>query len=467
MQIKCTTGSNASVTIHFLARENPLRIKDFTADVDQVAVRYENERPVVFCGLGEEKQCTAAILRSAAARAAQAVTELQRSGGDVSAACIVPDLPSGTVETSKAIIEGVILGDYRFTKYKTDKKARIKSLDLVAANVSPALIRTRRRICEAVNYSRDLVNENASVVTPAFLASEAVRLARDGVIKATVIDAAGLKRKGLNLIRAVGSGSATPPVLIILEYRGASRKSPLTAIVGKGVTFDSGGQNLKPTGSIESMRHDMAGAAALLGLFSAVADIQPAINLIGVIPAVHNAIGSNAFFPGDIYESYAGKSVEIWSTDAEGRIILADAIAYCRKMYQPDSIIDLATLTGGIVTALGNLVAGLFSNDDELARRIFNSGERTGERVWRMPLYKEYCDSIKGDLGDLRNLSKFKKGVASPIIGAAFIKEFVADTPWAHIDIAGTAYNEGSARAETPQFATGFGVRLLMDLLGV
>ena len=186
-----------------------------------------------------------------------------------------------------------------------------------------------------------------------------------------------------------------------------------------------------------------------------------------MIPAVHNAIGSRAFFPGDIYSSYSGKSIEIWSTDAEGRLILADAIAYCRDTYHPDCIIDLATLTGGIITTLGDLVAGLFSNNEELALRLFNAGETTGERLWRLPLYKEYCDSLKGEIGDLRNLSKFKKGVASSITGAAFIKEFVGETPWAHLDIAGTAYNEGAARAEVPQFATGFGVRLLLEYLGV
>jgi leucyl aminopeptidase len=210
----------------------------------------------------------------------------------------------------------------------------------------------------------------------------------------------------------------------------------------------------------------MAGAAAVLGVMKSLAVLRPKINVIGVIPAAHNAIGGNAYFPGDVYNSYSGKTVEIWSTDAEGRLVLADAISYCQDKFKPTSIIDLATLTGGVLYALGDFVAALFSNNDKLANDLFNAGERTGERMWRLPLYKEYCESVKGDLGDLRNVSKLKKGYASSITGAAFIKEFVNNnTPWAHLDIAGTAYNEGQPHGEVPAYATGFGVRLLLDYL--
>jgi leucyl aminopeptidase len=250
-----------------------------------------------------------------------------------------------------------------------------------------------------------------------------------------------------------------------MEYIGNPRSKIKTAIVGKGITFDSGGQNLKPTGHIETMRLDMAGAATVLGVMKALTTSKAPFNVIGVIGAAHNAIGSKAYFPGDIYTSYTGKTVEILSTDAEGRLVLADAVAYCEKNYKPTEIIDFATLTGGILYALGELTAGLFSNDDSLAGQLFESGEVTGERLWRFPLYKEYCDSLKSDIADLRNLSKFKKGYASSITGAAFIKEFITSTPWAHIDIAGTAFNEGACRGEIPQFGTGFGVRLVAHYL--
>jgi leucyl aminopeptidase len=252
---------------------------------------------------------------------------------------------------------------------------------------------------------------------------------------------------------------------VFLEYRGDRGSKQWQAITGKGITFDSGGQNLKPTGSIETMRLDMAGAAAVLGAMRALAALKPRMNVVGCIAAAHNAIGSRAFFPGDIYPSFAGKTVEINSTDAEGRLVLADALAYCIKIFRPSRIVDLATLTGSVVTALGDIVAGLYTNDDDLAAALFASGERTGERVWRFPLYQEYRDSLKSDLADLRNLSKFKKGYAGSITGAAFIQEFVGETPWAHCDIAGTAWNEGAARGEVPQHATGFGVRLLVDFL--
>jgi leucyl aminopeptidase len=250
-----------------------------------------------------------------------------------------------------------------------------------------------------------------------------------------------------------------------MEYRGDPKSKDLTAIVGKGITFDSGGQNLKPTGSIETMRCDMAGAATVLGVMKVLGAYRPAINVVGVCVLAHNAIGSHAYFPGDIYTAYNKKTVEISNTDAEGRLVLADAISYCIDVCKPSRVIDLATLTGGIITALGSTVSGLFSTDKELADKLFNAGERTNERLWGFPLYEEFSESMRSDLADLRNSTKKKKGWASSITGAAFIKEFTAGTPWAHIDIAGTAYNEDSSDGEVPQFATGFGVRLLTDFL--
>ncbi len=463
MVIKCSRSSEDSTTIRFLSENQSDKIPDFNAETDQITVRYEGQKTIIYCGIGNSSQCSASVLRSAAARAIQTVNKLKRK----SVACVCPDLPLESAIIEKAIVEGILLGSYSFSKYKTEKNTNVSSLTLIGGSCSKDQLQKWRYICEAVNYARDLVNENASVVTPQYIAREAVTLARRGGCSVNLLDENTLRKKKLNLITAVGGGSTTPPVLILLEYHGSKRKSPLTALVGKGVTFDSGGQNLKPTGSIELMRHDMAGAAAVLGIFAACVRIRPEINLVGIIPAVHNAIGSKAFFPGDIYKSYSGKTIEVWSTDAEGRLILADAVAYCREIYRPDCIIDLATLTGGIIKTLGDIVAGLFSNNDELASQLFTAGEKTGERLWRFPLYKEYGDSLKGELGDLRNISKFKKGVASSITGAAFIKEFVGETPWAHIDIAGTAYNENAPRGEIPQFGTGFGVRLIMEYLGV
>jgi leucyl aminopeptidase len=248
-----------------------------------------------------------------------------------------------------------------------------------------------------------------------------------------------------------------------MEYRGDPKSKDLTALVGKGITFDSGGQNLKPTGSIETMRSDMAGAAAVLGAMRAIGAMKPRRNVLGVFSLAHNAIGKRAYFPGDVYRSYAGKTVEITSTDAEGRLVLADAIAYCIDTFHPSRVVDVATLTGGIITALGTTVAGLFSNNRELEGDLFTAGERVGERLWAFPLYEEYTQSIKSDIADLRNTSKKKKGWASSITGAAFLNQFVGTTAWAHLDIAGTAFNEDGESGGVFQGATGFGVRLFVD----
>ncbi len=458
MKIKVSKSIHFTSQIQFLFKEEDIRIPDFMADAGEVGVRYSGENTIIYGGMGEKDSVTNAIIRNVSAKAIQKAIELKRDKVSV----IIPssDAPA---EGSKAVIEGIILGAYKFDKYKSEKAHQVDTVELVGA-ISSADAQKITSICEAVNYSRDLVNENASVITPERLAKEASELEKYDNVKVTVLKSKELEREGLGLICAVGQGSTTPPRLIIIEYNGSNSKTK-TALVGKGITFDSGGQNLKPTGSIESMREDMAGAAAVLGVMKALASLKSSVNVIGVIAAAHNAIGSKSFFPGDIYRSYSGKTVEIHSTDAEGRLILADAISYCQANYRPSELIDLATLTGGILSTFGEYVSGLFSNNDELAQRLFKSGEITNERLWRLPLYKEYSDSLKGDLGDLRNLSKFKKGYASSIIGAAFLQEFVNDIPWAHLDIAGTSFNNGSSRGEIPQYGTGFGVRLLLDFL--
>jgi leucyl aminopeptidase len=458
MKIKVSKSIHFSSQIQFLFKEEATGIPDFTAEAGEIGIRYSGENTIIYGGLGEGNSISTAIIRNTSAKAIQKAIELKRDSISVI-------LPSSKIpaESNKAIVEGIILGSYKFDKYRSEKAHQIGTVELIGT-LSSTDLQKLTIICEAVNYSRDLVNENASVLTPERFAGEANGLGKFENVKVTVLKSRELEREGLGLISAVGQGSSTPPRLIIIEYNGSDSKTR-TALVGKGITFDSGGQNLKPTGSIETMREDMAGAAAVMGVMKALANLQPSVNVIGMIAAAHNAIGDKSFFPGDIYRSYSGKTVEIHSTDAEGRLILADAISYCQAIYKPSELIDIATLTGGILTTFGEYVSGLFSNNDDLAERLFKSGETTNERLWRLPLYKEYSDSLKGELGDLRNLSKFKKGYASSITGAAFIQEFVNDIPWAHLDIAGTSFNNGSPRGEIPQYGTGFGVRLLLDFL--
>ncbi len=459
MKLKVSSTATLPTQLIFRAKGDIPAIQDFKGEKNELTVRYETDRTVIYCGLGEPASLAPATVRQAVAKAVRKAIELGR--GDVS--IVVPIKRLLDEDLWRPALEGAVLGAYTFTKYKKEKGATLATLEIVSGNVPADEAKRIMQLCECVNYARDLVNENAHTMYPEALAREARAVAKKGRMKCIVLDEKDMDRKGLDLLKAVGQASLFPPRLIIVEYRGAPQSKSVTAIVGKGITFDSGGQNLKPTGSIETMRCDMAGAAVVLGAMKALSVFRPKTNVLGVCGCAHNAIGADAYFPGDVYTAYGGKTVEINSTDAEGRLVLADAISYCKEAYKPTRIIDLATLTGGIITALGTTVAGLFSNDKELSDALFQAGERVNERLWPLPMYDEYFETMKSDIADLRNTSKRKKGWASSITGAAFIKEFVGETIWAHIDIAGTAFNEDGENGEMPQGATGFGVRLLVE----
>jgi leucyl aminopeptidase len=461
MKSKISKTAHLSTHLLFRVKGEAPALADFSGDKGDMTVRYVANSALIYCGLGEEASVTPTIVRNAAAQGIRKALGLKR--GEVSV--VVPTTGGLEEKSWRPVLEGVLLGSYSFLRYKSEKGTALTFVELVADAVSSGDAQRVLSLCESVNYSRDLVNDNAHSMYPEAFAREASGVAKKGRMKCLALDEKAIAKKGLGLLLAVGQGSAYGPRLVIMEYRGDPKSKDLTALVGKGITFDSGGQNLKPTGSIETMRCDMAGAAAVLGAMQAVSMLRLRKNIIGVLSLAHNAIGKHAYFPGDVYRSYSGKTVEINNTDAEGRLVLADAISYCKDIFKPTRIIDLATLTGGIITALGTTVAGLFSNNKELSENLFNAGERVNERLWAFPLYEEYSESMKSDIADLRNSSKKKKGWASSITGAAFIKEFVGDTPWAHLDIAGTAFNEDGENGEIVQGATGFGVRLLVDYL--
>ncbi len=461
MKLKISKTAHLSTQLLFRVKGELPALVDFTGDKGDMAVRYEGNRALIYCGLGDAASVAPAVVRNAAAQGVRKALKLKR--GEVSV--VVP--ASGATQEGhwKPALEGVALGAYAFSKYKSEKGSSLVSIELVTGAVSPSDAQRALSLCESVNFARDLVNDNAHCVYPEAFAQEARAVAKKGRMKCIVLDEKAIAKKGLGLLTAVGQGSPYGPRLVMVEYRGDPKSKDLTALVGKGITFDSGGQNLKPTGSIETMRSDMSGAAAVLAALQAASTLKIKKNVLGVCTLAHNAIGKNAYFPGDVYRSYSGKTVEINNTDAEGRLVLADAISYCIDTFKPSRIIDLATLTGGIITALGTVIAGLFSNDRELSDGLFAAGERVNERLWAFPLYEEYSASMKSDIADLRNSSRKKKGWASSITGAAFIKEFVQETSWAHIDIAGTAFNEEGENGELVQGATGFGVRLLIDYL--
>ncbi len=428
----------------------------------QLSLHLKNIRIHLF-GLGNEKEITSETIRKVAGSIANYSLNLKISNPIISA-----DVPKiSTSVASSAITDGVHLGSYRFDKYKSKDKDTIKlnSLTILTNSKDKEIstsINYSNITCDSANYVRDLQMENADIANPLYLEKKARELAKKHKLKIKVLGEKELTKLGAGLILAVARGSKYPPRMIFLEYNGNPKSKEKTAILGKGITFDSGGLNLKPTKFIETMREDMSGAAVVLGTIKAAAELKLKKNIIGVISSAENAIGAAAYKPGDVFRSLSGKTVEIGNTDAEGRLVLADALTYTEKNYKPSRMIDVATLTGSVVIALGDYVAGMYGTDDKTMTSLFNSGEKTYERVWKLPLHKEYIDEVKSNIADYNNINYGRN--AGSIMGAAFLSKFVEKTPWTHIDIAGTSWIEGGRNYYAPG-ATGFGVRLLIDYL--
>ena len=369
--------------------------------------------------------------------------------------------------TIKCAIEGAIIGTYSWDKYKskTTGKKNTEQKNLFIVSPKNNYFNSHITVCESTNFTRNLVNDNADVITSTFLEKSILNLIKDKKnITIEILNKKELKANGLNLLLGVNQGSNKEPKLIIVNYKGSSKKDKYTALVGKGITFDSGGLNLKPTGSIESMREDMGGAGAVIGTLRNILLLKPKKNIIFAVGLAENAIGSGAQKPGDVVIGYAKKSVEIANTDAEGRLVLADAIAYIVKNYSPDHLIDIATLTGACMVALGYDYSGLISNDDTFAKKLLKASKDTDDRAWHLPNYPELKDSVKSNIADIKNLG-FPKGIAGALTAAEFLRQFIGNTKWAHIDIAGTAFVEGSSRMYYDHGATGAGVRLLTNYL--
>jgi len=368
-----------------------------------------------------------------------------------------------------AAIEGILIGTYVWKKYitksKEDKTIDEKNIYLVVNKKK--IYEEAIAICEGNNLTRDLINENADVATSVYIEKVVQRLIKGKKnISIEILNKKEMKAKGLGLHLAVNQGSNKEPKLIIIKYSGAAKKIPYTAIVGKGVTYDTGGINLKPSGHIETMRQDMGGTGAVVGILKNILALKPKKNILFVCALAENAIGSNAYKPGDVIKGYAGKTVEVGNTDAEGRLVLADAISYVIKNYKPARLIDIATLTGACVVALGCDYTGLVSTDDKLANQLLESAQKTDDRAWRLPSYKELKISVSSRIADIRNLG-FPKGAGGTITAAEFLRQFaeVDGTKWAHLDIAGTAFVEGHTRMYFTYGATGAAVRLLTDFL--
>ena len=372
------------------------------------------------------------------------------------------------ISFSSQFIFGFNLKSYTFNKYKTLDKEKInKKIDLKIISSNKEKIEKKYKyydaIKEGVFLSRDLVSEPPNVLNPKAYVNEIQKLSKLG-LKIKSYNEKELKKLGLNALLGVGQGSFNETYLVTIEWNGKNNalKNPLT-FVGKGVCFDTGGISLKPAKFMEEMKYDMAGSAVVVGLMKSLALRKAKVNAVGVVGLVENMPGSNAQRPGDIVKSYSGKTIEILNTDAEGRLVLADALSFAEKKYKPKFIIDLATLTGAIIISLGEEYAGLFSNNDELSRNIFKASEDVNEKVWRLPLHKNYDKLINSTIADVQNINY--AGGAGSITAAQFLQRFIiSKTPWAHLDIAGMAFSKKAANLN-PGGATGFGIRLLNNLI--
>ncbi len=453
MNIQIAETASYPVVIRFITAKDAEDIVDFEGKSGTVTIRYNEKNCVLYIGIGDNDFSTEEV-RNSIASAIRQICGLKNS--KVSIELIKAD-------DTAAAVEGVILGNYSFDKYRSEKPVHISDLELVNADESQ--LETAKTVAESVCFSRDLVNENAEIITPQYLADEAQKITDSCEnISIEILTEKELVDQGLGLLYGVGKGSSTPPRLIIMNYNGAPESNERTAIIGKGVTFDTGGLNLKPSGSMETMRSDMSGAAAIFGVIKSLSELKPKINVVAVITSAQNAISNEAYYPGDILTGYDGTTVEVLNTDAEGRLCLADAISFTKKNYEPSSIINIATLTGAVVIALGDTIAGLFSNNPSLKDKVLKSAESSGEKLWELPIYKEHHEAIKSSIADLQNISK-KARNASSITAAAFLQHFAGETPWCHLDVAGTSWNGGEAKGINNKYATGFGVRLILDHL--
>jgi leucyl aminopeptidase len=392
------------------------------------------------------------------------------SGGVVKATVLVETLAEAPLPASAAaarLAYGARLRAYRFDKYRTkekeDQKPTLAELTIAVpgAKAAEEAFQPLERVADGVYFTRDLVSEPANVLYPATLAEAARTLTADGV-EVEVLGVPEMRRLGMGSLLGVGQGSQNEPRLVVMQWKGAAnRNEPPLAFVGKGVTFDTGGISIKPAAGMEEMKWDMGGAGSVIGLMKALAGRKARANVVGVAGLVENMPSGTAQRPGDVVKSMSGQTIEVINTDAEGRLVLADALWYCQDRFKPKFMIDLATLTGAIIIALGHENAGLFANSDELAERIAASGRATGERCWRLPLGEAYDKAIVSDIADMKNVGD---RAAGSITAAQFLQRFVNDVPWAHIDIAGMAWAKKDSPT-VPKGATGFGVQLLNHLV--
>ena len=421
---------------------------------------------VVIAGLGKPLELTADKVREVVAELCRLLQ--QKDIGSIATIAQGAGIAGISVEAAtQAVTEGALLGTYSFRKYITKEAeyGEIKQFTIVDADETrlPGLkqgYNLGKTLAEATNQARDMVNEPANHMTPSRMAETAERLAESYGLELNILEREQMQELGMGALLGVAQGSLEPPKLIILHYKGSDSAEVDMALVGKGITFDSGGISIKPSEKMEEMKGDMAGGAAVMAAISAIAQLKPKINVVAVIPATENLPSGSAQKPGDIVATMNGKTIEIINTDAEGRLVLADALSYANKL-GAKHMVDVATLTGAIVVALGNIYTGAFSNNQELMDRVIAAGAESGELIWQMPMHDGYKEQIKSEVADVKNVGGRSAG---SITAAQLLVEFTGDTPWVHLDIGGTSTSE-KERGYLVKGATGVPVRTLVNLV--
>jgi len=442
------------------------KLGDFKAKADSCVLLYGDDAAaarVLVVGLGEKKKATIETVRNAAALAASKAIELKAKKAVFA---IHAGVKGGVEKVGKAVAEGIYYGSYRYDEFVTKtENGRAKSLAVTIADSGEKglakAVKVGTIVGKAQCITRTVANRPGNVINPPTLAAAAKKMASQTAgLSCTIFDEKQLKAKKMGGILAVGAGSVNKPRMIVLKYapKGAGKK-PVVGLVGKAITFDSGGISIKPSKGMQDMKFDMSGGAAVLGAMKAIAELKPKVTVYGIIPSAENMPGGKSYRPGDIVTTYSGKTVEVQNTDAEGRMILCDAIAYAVER-KCGEIVDIATLTGACKVALGCYKAGLMSNDDDLVKTLGKASKASGEQVWHLPSGDEYLGEMKSKIADLKNIGNGWGGACS---AAAFLGEFAGKTKWAHIDMAGVDVFEGSKAKFGAVGATGFGVRLFVE----
>jgi len=441
---------------------------DFTPKRGEVHLLYPEGRVsaerLLLVGMGKRSEFTTNCLRQAAGRAACSL----RSAGARDITFIIDGVVLDAEELGQALAEGSILGLYRFVKYKTSKEnglaKDVRTITLLKESLGGLKamqkgVKVGEAIAASTVMARDLVSSPPADKTPTIIAAKAKEIARQFGLRLQVLEKNRMRKLGMGGLLGVAAGSAQPPKFLIVEYRKGGKK-PFIALVGKTITFDSGGISIKPAENMDRMKDDMSGGAAVLGAIRTAAALKLPLNVVGLLPVTENMPSGSAYKPGDVLRTMSGQTIEVLSTDAEGRLILSDALTYACT-YRPAVIVDIATLTGACGIALGNVATGMLGTDDRFKQKMRAAGEKTGERVWEMPLWEEYYEQIKSDIADMKNTGGRTGGV---ITAAALLSKFVQKYPWVHLDIAATAWTD-KERPYTPKGATGIGVRLLTQFL--